>query len=465
MKKFFISLMTILFILTGCGSSLSTDYQQAEPVNQSEKTIIETEDDDQIEVEEDEELEDSEVESKDESKEESKEEETTTPKQVSGNLKVHFINVGQADATLFQTGDVNILFDAGNWNRRDVVEYLLSVGVEKIDLLIGSHPDADHIGQMPLILDQFQVDEVWMSGVESTSKTFENTLDKIIEHGVSYHEPRAGESYQLGNLFLDVIAPKQLTNDSNEDSISVYFAFGKTGIVMTGDAGVRAESAMLDVRGNLSADILHAGHHGSSTSTSESFLKAVDPKYVIISAGANNSYGHPHVEVVDRLVKSGAEIYATYQHGTIIFSSDGNSVKLESTIDQAFIPPKATVSKNESSSSNNSSSTSSSSTKEKQPTKQKEEKSKQEKPKQQDEKPKQEKPKQQEVKKEVPAGCIDINTASEQELMEIIHIGEVRVKDLIELRPYNSVNDLKRIKGIGDARLKDIINEQKACVR
>src|SRR5690554_178206 len=118
MKKFFISLMTILFILTGCGSSLSTDYQQAEPVNRSEKTIIETEDDDQIEVEEDEELEDSEVESKDESKEESKEEETTTPKQVSGNLKVHFINVGQADATLFQTGDVNILFDAGNWNRR-----------------------------------------------------------------------------------------------------------------------------------------------------------------------------------------------------------------------------------------------------------------------------------------------------------------------------------------------------------
>ena len=437
MKKFFISLMTILFILTGCGSSISTDYQQAEPANRSEKTIIETEDDDQVEVEEDEELEDSEVESKDESKEEK----TTTPKQVSGNLKVHFINVGQADATLFQTGDVNILFDAGNWNRRDVVEYLLSVGVEKIDLLIGSHPDADHIGQMPLILDQFQVDEVWMSGVESTSKTFENTLDKIIEHGVSYHEPRAGESYQLGHLFLDVIAPKQLTNDSNEDSISVYFAFGKTGIVMTGDAGVRAESAMLDVRGNLSADILHAGHHGSSTSTSESFLKAVDPKYVIISAGANNSYGHPHVEVVDRLVKSGAEIYATYQHGTIIFSSDGNSVKLESTIDQAFIPPKATVSKNESSSSNNSSSTSSSSTKEKQPTK------------------------QEEVKKEVPAGCIDINTASEQELMEIIHIGEVRAKDLIDLRPYNSVNDLKRIKGIGDARLKDIINEQKACVR
>lgn len=437
MKKFFVSLMMILFILTGCGSSISTDYQQAEPANRSEKTIIETEDDDQVEVEEDEELEDSEVESKDESKEEK----TTTPKQVSGNLKVHFIDVGQADATLLQTGDVNILFDAGNWNRRDVVDYLLSVGVEKIDLLIGSHPDADHIGQMPLILDQFQVDEVWMSGVESTSKTFENTLDKIIEHGVSYHEPRAGESYQLGHLFLDVIAPKQLTNDSNEDSISVYFAFGKTGIVMTGDAGVRAESAMLDVRGNLSADILHAGHHGSSTSTSESFLKAVDPKYVIISAGANNSYGHPHVEVVDRLVKSGAEIYATYQHGTIIFSSDGNSVKLESTIDQAFISPKATVSKNESSSSDNSSSTSSSSTKEKQPTK------------------------QEEVKKEVPAGCIDINTASEQELMEIIHIGEVRVKDLIELRPYNSVNDLKRIKGIGDARLKDIINEQKACVR
>ena len=415
MRKRLINLLIVLFVLVGCGTSMGTGYEVSDPVQQSEKEAFEFD-----ESEADEEIED----------ESDLESDASTDQKVSGELIIHFIDVGQADATLFQTDDVNVLFDAGNWNRRDVVDYLLAIGVEKIDLLIGSHPDADHIGQMPLLLDQFQVDEVWMSGVESTSRTFEKTIDKIFEHDVSYHEPRAGESYQIGELSLDVIAPAKLTNDSNEDSISIYFGFGDTGVVLTGDAGVRAEHAMLNARGSLSADILHAGHHGSSTSTSEAFLQAVDPDYVIISAGKDNSYGHPHDEVVDLLVKSGVEIFATYQHGTIIFSSDGQSMTVESMIDQAFMADLV-----------------GSSSQSEVETKQPEEKSKVE------------------ESKPVPAGCIDINTASEVELMEIIHIGEERVKELIELRPHNTVNGLKRIHGIGDGRMRDIIEQDKACVR
>ena len=442
MRKILIHLMMVLFVLAGCGTSMGTESDVSEPINQSEKEAFELDESEaqaDDEVVEDEEIDkETDLESELVSDQESGHVSANVDQKVSGKLKVHFINVGQADATLFQTGDVNVLFDAGNWNRRDVVDYLLSIGVEKIDLLIGSHPDADHIGQMSLILDQFEVDEVWMSGVESTSRTFERVIDKIFEHDVSYHEPRAGESYQIGSLSLDVIAPAQLTNDSNEDSISIYFGFGDTGIVLTGDAGVRAERAMLNARNSLSADILHVGHHGSSTSTDESFLKAVNPDYVIISAGADNSYGHPHDEVVDLLVNSGVEILATYQHGTIIFSSDGQTLTLDSTIKQAFVPDHV-VSSGES----GGSTVASKPNKVENPV---------EKPKKEESKP-------------VSAGCIDINTASVEELMEIIHIGDVRVQELIDLRPHNTVNGLKRIKGIGDGRMKDIIEQDKACVR
>src|SRR5690625_1486160 len=426
-KSILTAIILFILLLTGCGTTATGQHESAESTDLANKETFEIEASD-VEDQEDE-KEETDVDVEESNEEESDDGSVSAPLAVSGNLKVHFIDVGQADATLFQTDDVTILFDAGNWNRRDAVDYLLSIGVEKIDLLIGSHPDADHIGQMSLILDQFQVDEVWMNGIESTSQTFERTIDKIFEHDVNYHEPRAGESYQLGSLSLDVISPAQLTNDSNEDSISVYFQFGNTGIVMTGDAGVRSERAMMNVR-NVSADILHAGHHGSSTSTSQDFLSAVDPDYVIISAGAGNSYGHPHDEVVDRLTNHGAQIYATYQHGTIIFSSDGQEIKLDSTIDHVFVPDQPVASTGKST-----------------PVSKSEPESESERP------------------STPSSGCIDINSASEAELMEIIHIGEARVKDLIELRPHNTVNGLKRIKGIGDARMKDIIEQDKACVR
>ena len=430
-KSILTAIILFILLLTGCGTTATGQHESAESTDLANKETFEIEASD-VEDQEDE-KEETDVDVEESNEEESDDGSVSAPLAVSGNLKVHFIDVGQADATLFQTDDVTILFDAGNWNRRDAVDYLLSIGVEKIDLLIGSHPDADHIGQMSLILDQFQVDEVWMNGIESTSQTFERTIDKIFEHDVNYHEPRAGESYQLGSLSLDVISPAQLTNDSNEDSISVYFQFGNTGIVMTGDAGVRSERAMMNVR-NVSADILHAGHHGSSTSTSQDFLSAVDPDYVIISAGAGNSYGHPHDEVVDRLTNHGAQIYATYQHGTIIFSSDGQEIKLDSTVDHVFVPDQPTASTEKSTPAPKS-------------------------------KPETEPEPEPEQPSAPASGCIDINSASEAELMEIIHIGEARVKDLIELRPHNTVNGLKRIKGIGDARMKDIIEQDKACVR
>src|SRR5699024_623907 len=252
-------------------------------------------------------------------------------------------------------------------------------------------------------------------------------LDKILEYEVNYHEPRMGESYQLGELSIDVISPSQLTNDPNEDSISIYFEFGETGIVMTGDAGTRAEAEMINARETLAADILHVGHHGSDTSTSANFLSAVDPDYAIISAGEDNSYGHPHQEIVDRLLDEEIEIFVTYQHGTIIFKSNGKTIELDSTIDHVSIPDapdSSTKSKQESDPDSESEETESQN-----------------------------------------SGCIDINQATANELMEIKHIGEARADEIIDLRPFDSVEDLIRVNGIGDARLEDILNQNKACVR
>ncbi|WP_440895044.1 MBL fold metallo-hydrolase [Amphibacillus sp. Q70] len=412
MKKLIIVLGVWLVFLTGCGTELDNQQNSTNQATQEDKETTVLAEDEEI---------------GDEREKEQAQDDQPKQAEINSELVIHFIDVGQADATLFQTDDVTILFDAGNWNRRDVVEYLQALHIEKIDLLIGSHPDADHIGQMPLILEQFQVDEMWMSGVESTSRVFEQTLNKMLEHEVNYHEPRAGESYQLGDLLIEVIAPEQLTNDANEDSISIFLQYGNSSVVMTGDAGARAEANMIDVRESLAADILHVGHHGSNTSTSASFLTAVNPDYAIISAGEDNSYGHPDQEVVDRIRDNGTELFMTYQHGTIIFASDGQTFEVESMNDQPFDPDKSDTS-NESILEKEKSSDLIQSDDQK-------------------------------------SGCIDINSASVDELMGIIHIGEVRANDIVDLRPFESVEALIKVDGIGEARLADIISEQKACVR
>ncbi|WP_067843122.1 MBL fold metallo-hydrolase [Amphibacillus sediminis] len=325
------------------------------------------------------------------------------------DLIVHFIDVGQADATLFQTEQATILFDTGDWNKRDVVDYLEGLGIDSLDLVIGSHPDADHIGQMPTILNHFNVKEVWMSGIETTSNTYEQTLDAILEHDIDYHEPRAGEVYQLGSFIIHVISPAELTNDVNEDSIAIKLQFGETAFVLTGDAGSKAEAKMIEINDDISADLLHVGHHGSKTSSSQAFIEAVDPAIAIISAGQNNSYGHPDQVVLNRLNQYGATIYGTYQHGNILVYSDGQQLQVEVDHDQNQQDPINVIEKTDT--------------------------------------------------------CIDLNTASVSDLEKIVHIGAERAAELVQLRPIDSIEQLTQIKGISEARLVDINNEGLACVR
>ncbi|WP_183163707.1 MBL fold metallo-hydrolase [Alteribacter keqinensis] len=346
--------------------------------------------------------------------EKNKEEETNGPlsEMPKGSLEVSFLDVGQGDATLFQTEEAVILVDAGRHDQDEVVHYLNERGVTHIDLLVGTHPHADHIGQMPQVLDAFEVKEVWMSGSEAGSQTFEHTLEAILASEADYYEPRAGESFTVGDLSVEVIHPEELTNNLNDDSVSMNISFGEVRFILTGDAENRAEHEMLRRNNHINATILKAGHHGSSTSNTAPFIEAVNPDAAIYSAGENNQYGHPHSEVIELFHQMNIPLFGTAEHGTVTVKTDGESFELltEKSTDNI------TENQQERDKSNN----------------------------------------QEE--------CIDINEADLEALMTIIHIGEERGKSLKELRPFESVKDLTRINGISEGRLSEIKSQGLACV-
>ena len=238
-------------------------------------------------------------------------------------MQAHFIDVGQGDATLLRGPDFTVLIDAGRHDRDDVVPYLKSVGVTGIDLLIGTHPHADHIGQFDKVLQAFPVTEVWMSGDLHTTRTFERAIDAILASDASYHEPRRGERHQIGSLTIEVLNPEIITGDFHMGSISLRAEYGDVRFLFTGDAEKETEAEILDSGLPIRSQIFQLGHHGSSTSNSLEFLLAVSPEVAIYSAAADNSYGHPHREVVERINELGIVLYGTDHQGTIIIEADG----------------------------------------------------------------------------------------------------------------------------------------------
>lgn len=331
-----------------------------------------------------------------------------------GLLEVHFIDVDQGDATLVMGAGVTILIDAGRHDRSEVVPYLRSVGVESIDLLVGTHPHADHIGQFPQVLAAFPVREVWLSGDVHTSRTFERALDAILASGAGYHEPRAGERVAIGDVLIEVVHPEVITGDFNNGSISLRLVYGDVSFLFTGDAEAEAELEMIARGHELRAAVLHVGHHGSSTSSSEAFLQEVRPEVAVYSAGVNNSYGHPHREVVERFRRLGIPLYGTDVYGTILVRTDGRTFEIRSERGDLSVSRGTTGVSHGAS--------------------------------------------------HCGPGRVDVNTATKEALMRIVHIGEARAEELIALRPFSSLDDLKRIRGISDGRLREIEAQGIACV-
>lgn len=243
-------------------------------------------------------------------------------------LKVHFIDVGQGDSTLIEIDGQFMLIDAGENNQGDVVTaYLNKLGVEKINYLIATHPHSDHIGGLNTVINNFEIGTFIMLEIEHTTKTFEDVLDAAINNNLTLTAPVVGQSYILGDAEFIIIAPNDDYQDNlNNWSIGIKLIHGDNSFVFTGDAELIAEYDILDNEIDISATVYHAGHHGSDTSNSEGLLKAINPKYIVISCGEGNSYGHPHQEILDRINEYGITLYRTDTQGTIVANSDGISI-------------------------------------------------------------------------------------------------------------------------------------------
>lgn len=247
---------------------------------------------------------------------------------VSGDgLFVHFIDVGQGDAALITCGDAAMMIDFGNNDKGTLVQkYLQDQNIDHLDYAVGTHPDADHIGGMDVVLYKFDTKNVWMPDITADTKTYRDVIDTCKNRGYTPVCPQAGETYPLGEASVKVLAPFQAYDDTNSSSICLMITYGETKFLFCGDATAETERDMLARWKNLSADVFKLSHHGSSSSNTEEFLYAVDPDAVVISCAAGNDYGHPHREVVDSLKDMDVDVYRTDLQGTLIACSDGKTI-------------------------------------------------------------------------------------------------------------------------------------------
>lgn len=251
-----------------------------------------------------------------------------SPAEPSGTTEVHFIDVGQADSTLIISGDQTMLIDAGTNDMGDtVVSYLKSLGIKKLDYLIGTHPHEDHIGGLDDVIVAFETSTVIMPEKQSSTETFEDVLDALIGKGQGLTAPVPGTKYTLGDCSFTIVAPLEDYGDNMNDwSVGLTLTCGEITFAFFGDAEKSAESDILASGADISADVLKVSHHGSDTSTDQKFLAAVSPTWGVISCGKDNSYGHPCQETLDKLAAAGVELRRTDIHGTVIASSDGKTV-------------------------------------------------------------------------------------------------------------------------------------------
>lgn len=250
-------------------------------------------------------------------------------------LTVSFLDVGQGDSIFIELPDgKTMLIDASEADQAaGIIDYIEGRGYNTLDYVVATHPHADHIGGMAEVLRAFEVGEIWMPNADSDSKTYENLLETVEEKEISLHVAEAGKTILTKeSLDISLLAPCSAEYaDLNNYSAVVSLTYGKTRFLLMGDAESLSEEEILQSGASVSADVLKLGHHGSSTSSSEAFVKAVNPTWGIVSCGEGNSYGHPHAETLALAEKLDIELLRTDLLGTIVMTSDGASVKYGDT--------------------------------------------------------------------------------------------------------------------------------------
>jgi competence protein ComEC len=260
--------------------------------------------------------------------------------QTGKGLHVFFLDVGQGDSILIQTpkGE-NILIDGGNNSYGyTILHALKQLNVVQLDVVIGTHPDADHIGGLDTVIDQIPVKAIYSPKVAHNTITYEDFLVASKNKGIKLKDVRSGMKLPFSDVDATFVGPvKAYGSDTNDWSAVLRVSYGENAFLFTGDAPIRAEKDMIESGEELQADVLKVGHHGSKTATSQEFLDKVNPKYAVISVGKDNRYGLPNDEVLNRLTHNHIQMIRTDQKGTIEAISDGTNITFK-TISTPFIP-------------------------------------------------------------------------------------------------------------------------------
>ena len=247
---------------------------------------------------------------------------------VKENFSVSFIDVGQADSVLIRNGNYNMLIDAGNnEDGEKLVNYFKSLGIEEFTYVFATHPHEDHIGGMDDIINNFKIDNYYMSNKLSTTKTFMDVLDALDGRNLKYTVPNKGDTLKLGDANIKVIYPGDDKSNINDSSIVLKITYGKNSFLLTGDATSNVERKIYNE--DIKSYVLKVAHHGSSYSSTDVFLDKVKPYYAVISVGKNNIYNHPSNKTLEKLNKRNIKAYRTDLDGTIVFISDGDNLSVK----------------------------------------------------------------------------------------------------------------------------------------
>lgn len=250
------------------------------------------------------------------------------------NFSVYYLDVGQGDCTIIKSNDSVMMIDTSTSEQiNDIREVLLSLSIEKIDYLVITHQHEDHMGCASEIIKHYEVSNIIMPKLSTinmvTTNSYETLLQTIANRKVNAIPATVGDSFMLGEASVQIFSPLEQDEDLNNMSVVLKVIYGETSFIFQGDAEKTIEKQLLNSDFDLTADVIKLGHHGSNTSSTDKYLKAVNPKYAMISCGADNSYGHPHQEVLDRLKKNNIDYFITVQTGDITVTSDGKNINVE----------------------------------------------------------------------------------------------------------------------------------------
>lgn len=247
--------------------------------------------------------------------------------QPTGDMTVHFLDVGQGLSILVQSNGENLVYDGGDRGESSfVVSYLQQQGVTDIKYLISSHYDEDHVAGLVGCVNTFNVENVIGADYVQDTKIYQSFIDGVAEKGVEIQHPAVGTEYQFGTGKFTILSPASIGSNDNDNSVAIKLTNGENSFIFTGDAESGSEAAMCSSGIDLSCDVLVPGHHGSATATSNDFLMKAVPEFAVISCGTDNQYGHPDKDTMDKLQSMDIQVYRTDKQGTVIATSTGTEI-------------------------------------------------------------------------------------------------------------------------------------------